>query len=77
MASSCCPDNAWGELKNPDYVPHGTVDVFGGLSIYKVGNSSKCIIWNYDIFGLDGGRSKQMCDFLADNGKSVQVKKAI
>jgi hypothetical protein len=36
----------------------------------KVGNSSKVIIWNYDIFGPDGGRTKQMADFLADHGKN-------
>lgn len=68
MASSCCPDGAWGELKNPDYVPRGQVDSHDGMPLYKVGNSSKCIIWNYDIFGLDGGRSKQMCDFMAEHG---------
>ncbi len=68
MASGCCPDNAWGELKNVDYSPRGQVDELDGMAFYRVGNSSKCIIWNYDIFGLDGGRSKQMCDFMAEHG---------
>jgi hypothetical protein len=32
----CCPAGAWGELKNPDYVPKGVVEKAGDLSIYKV-----------------------------------------
>ena len=39
------------------------------LDIYFVGQGSKCIIWNYDVFGFKGGRTRQMCDFLADAGK--------
>lgn len=69
--TSCCPSGAWGELKNPDYVPKGTTEKIGDLDIYQVGNSSKVIIWNYDIFGPDGGRTKQMADFLADHGYMV------
>lgn len=69
--SSCCPSGSWGELKNPNYVAKGQVDEVDGLSLYRVGNSSKCIIWNYDIFGFEGGRSRQMADFLADNGYMV------
>merc|ERR1712200_261596 len=33
--------------------------------------SSKCIIWCYDVFGFKGGRTRQMCDFLAENGYLV------
>ena len=40
------------------------------LEMYHIGNSSKCIIWNYDWFGFDSGRARQMCDFLAAHGKS-------
>ncbi len=69
MASHCCPPSSWGELKNPAYVPKGVIDKAGDLRIYCVGQSHKCIIWNYDIFGFDGGRTKQMADFLADHGE--------
>ena len=42
--------------------------LFNQFNAFQVGNSSKAIIWNYDIFGLDGGRTKQMADFMADHG---------
>ena len=67
---SCCPSSGWGELKNTSYKPKGIIDEVGDLKLYRVGQSTKCIIWNYDVFGLDGGRTKQMADFLADNGES-------
>jgi hypothetical protein len=70
---SCCPATAWKELKNVDYRPKGTISQVGDLPIYQVGTSSKCIIWNYDIFGFDGGRTKQMADFIAENGKPLGI----
>jgi len=69
---SCCPATAWKELKNVDYKPKGTINQVGDMTIYQVGTSSKCIIWNYDVFGLDGGRTKQMADFIAENGKTIR-----
>ena len=26
----------------------------------------KCVIWNYDVFGFEGGRTRQLCDTLAE-----------
>ena len=46
------------------------MEEFEGMRFYRSGNSHKCIIWNYDVFGFDGGRTKQMVDFIADNGKT-------
>lgn len=66
--SQCCPESAWGALKNEKYDPLGTIETVDDLDIYYLGNSSKCIIWNYDIFGFDSGRTKQMVDFLAAHG---------
>ena len=66
---TCCPSSAWGELKNSSYKPKGVVDEVGDLKLYRIGKSTKCVIWNYDIFGFDGGRTRQMADFLADNGE--------
>jgi len=68
---SCCPSTAWGELKNTDYKEKGQVQKVEDLDIYHVGQGSKCIIWNYDVFGFKGGRSRQMCDFLAEAGYLV------
>ena len=68
---SCCPSTAWGQLNNPDYKEKGQVEKIEDLDIYHVGQGSKCIIWNYDVFGFKGGRTRQMCDFLAENGYLV------
>ena len=42
------------------------------LEVYLVGNSSKCVIWNYDWFGFDSGRTRQMCDFIAAHGNEFE-----
>jgi len=68
---TCCTENAWGVLNNPEYKEKGIVDKIDDLDIYRVGESSKCIIWCYDVFGFKGGRTRQMCDFLADSGYMV------
>jgi len=65
---SCCPAESWGELKNTDYKAKGVVDKVDGLDIYRVGSSDKCIIWNYDIFGFNGGRTRQFIDLVASHG---------
>ena len=38
-----------------------------------LGNSTKCVIWNYDIFGFDSGRTRQMADFIAAHGYLVVI----
>jgi len=68
---SCCPTNSWGELKpDPDYKDQGTVENLDGLNVYKVGEAKDgiCILWNYDIFGFDSGRTRQLCDIFASKG---------
>ena len=68
--SSCCPENSWGKLNNPGYKAKGIVEKIQetNIDVYRVGESEKCIIWNYDVFGFDGGRTRQMADFIADHG---------
>jgi len=58
-------------LDNKNYVEEGKVVDLGGLDVYVVGNGTKCIIWNYDIFGFDSGRSRQLCDIFASEGFTV------
>jgi len=62
-------------LNNPGYKPKGVVEKIAatGIDVYRVGKSEKCIIWNYDVFGFDGGRTKQMADFVADHGYMVII----
>jgi hypothetical protein len=33
-----------------------------------VGQSSKCIIWNYHVMGFNGDRTRQLVDLLASKG---------
>jgi len=73
---SCCPEGSWGALVETSaeaYVPKGTIVKKGDLDIYHVGQAKngKCIIWNYDIFGLEGGRTRMFCDIVADEGYLV------
>ena len=67
---SFCPDGAWKNLHNKEYKTKGVVDHIDttGINVYRVGKSENCLIWNYTIFGFDGGRVKQMADFFADHG---------
>ncbi len=68
--SACCPPGSWGPLKaDTDYKDKGVVErVADDIDIYRVGSSDKCIVWNYDIFGFQGGRTRQLCDMVAEQG---------
>lgn len=73
---SCCPSGSWGALVETPadaYTPKGTITSCGDLDIYHVGEAKdgKCIIWNYDIFGLLGGRTRMFCDIAAAEGYLV------
>ena len=56
------------------------------MKVYRTGAGPKCIIWCYDIYGFEvcdlidwrgwdcfvqGGRTRQLCDMLADSGYLV------
>jgi len=58
------------EASFESYAPKGTTETLGDLDVYRVGEAKegKCILWNYDIFGIDGGRTKMLCDLMADQG---------
>ena len=66
---SCCPTGAWPKLE-PDssYTWRGCVEKVGDLEIYRVGKGPRCILWHYDVYGFDGGRTRQLCDALASKG---------
>merc|ERR1712136_96776 len=72
LAMSCCPSGSWGALENSadSYQPKGVITRRNDMDIYHVGEAAdgKCIIWNYDIFGINGGRTKMFCDLMAENG---------
>merc|ERR1712130_792969 len=59
---------------NSDYQQQGeVVDLDSGLQIYVVGepDGRPVVIWNYDIRGFNGGRTRERCDELAAQGFMV------
>jgi len=70
---SCCPSDAWGQLDPKDYTPKGTIETVEDLDIYRVGEGEKTIIWNYDIFGINAGRTKLLADLFASKGYQVLI----
>ena len=71
--TSCCPSDAWGQLDQEGYEPKGSIERVGDLDMYRVGKGEKCIIWNYDIFGLNSGRTKQTADLFSEFGYMVII----
>jgi dienelactone hydrolase len=63
----CCPKGSYGKL-NTNYKWRGTIENVDGMNVYMSGKgtSSKVIVFIYDIFGFNSGRSRQICDELAD-----------
>jgi len=70
---SCCPEDALGKLGTGGYVNKGKVEKVNDLELYVVGTGTKCIIWNYDIFGFDSGRTRQTADLFAEAGYLVII----
>jgi dienelactone hydrolase len=63
----CCPKGSHGRLDN-NHVDRGTITNVDGMDVYvsKKEGSQKVIVFIYDIFGFNSGRSRQICDELAD-----------
>jgi dienelactone hydrolase len=53
------------------YVPKGKESMVGDLPLYTVGSGKNAVVYFYDIYGLNGGRTKEICDRYADNGYIV------
>merc|ERR1712133_180732 len=68
---SCCPPGSLSRLGQGPHTPRGQVHTRGDLPIYVVGQGHNCILWNYDIHGFDGGRTKEICDLVAEAGFMV------
>lgn len=73
--SSCCSSSSLPFLPKDDYKDQGSVVLLDDLPVYIVGDNSttKAIVWNYDIFGFDAGRTRQLCDLLAAAGYLVAL----
>ena len=69
---SCCPKNSLGFLKeDPNYVLKGKFinisvpDRSYQLSVYVVGEGNHAVIVNSDLFGVNSGLHKRVCDELS------------
>ena len=67
MSEKCCPADSAAALSTA-YQPKGVEIDLDGLKCYTNGKGEKSIIIFYDIFGYNGGRTKQICDQIADEG---------
>lgn len=70
MASCCPPGSIPFAKEDPNYTPLGRLieyDKIGETSLfaYVVGDGSKALIFIHDMFGLDSGLNKLLCDTLS------------
>ena len=68
----CCPIGSEPALIT-DYKPLGTEIEIDGLPVYTNGAGENVIIVFYDIYGYNGGRTKLICDQLAEAGFCVYL----
>mmetsp|Transcript_3187 Transcript_3187/g.4979 ORF Transcript_3187/g.4979 Transcript_3187/m.4979 type:complete len:303 (-) Transcript_3187:285-1193(-) len=72
---SCCPPNAEGFLA-ANYSTKGALQTLpSGLEFYLSGTGSKAILIIPDVFGWNGGRTRNIADMLADAGYMVMIPK--
>lgn len=64
---SCCPPKSYGSLAC-NYSSKGVVSSIGDLPVYVVGQGKRAVIFGYDIYGFNGGRTRFVCDQLAEMG---------
>lgn len=72
MTAQCCPSDSLPALTE-DYAPCGQEIVLDGLKCYTVGEAGcgKAVVVYYDIFGYNSGRTKSICDQIANSGYYV------
>lgn len=65
--ASCCPEGAIPFLKeDPNYVVKGEMIEYDGIQAYRVGSGSKCVMMIHDIFGMQNGMHRLLCDKLSE-----------
>ena len=75
-------EHGWSEGKaSENYVEQGEVVDADGLPVYAVthgknddddvGKRERCVIFNYDVFGFNSGRTRELVDFIASKGTMV------
>ncbi|XP_075260642.1 putative carboxymethylenebutenolidase isoform X2 [Convolutriloba macropyga] len=71
---SCCPPGSLPKLV-ATHKAKGDESTLPGtdLPVYVVGSGEKVVIHYYDIWGWNGGRTRFLCDTLADQGYKVVI----
>ena len=59
--AGCCPPGSEPYLA-PTYKPRGEIIKLDDLECYVVGEGKEAVIFNYDIYGFNGGRTRLMAD---------------
>jgi dienelactone hydrolase len=78
-SKGCCPPNAHKYLA-PDYKHVGNIlTLEDGTEIYRTGDpsSKKAVLLIPDIYGWNGGRTRNIADFLAENGYYTVIPKLL
>jgi len=68
----CCPIGGEPQLFS-DYTPQGNNIILSDLPVYTIGTGPKVIVVAHDIYGFDGGRTKLICDQLANEGYRIYL----
>jgi len=74
---SCCPPGSWPALNEKYELKGKEIDIGKGLMAYVIGTPPEkdhhgtAIIVYTDVFGVDGGRIKPICDQLSEQGYFV------
>lgn len=78
--ASCCPPNSVPFLAS-DYAAKGSKRALqGGTEVYVASpatETGKAIIYFSDVWGWDSGRTRAICDFLAEQGYKVYAPKVL
>jgi len=71
---ACCPPGAKPFLKeDPNYAPKGQMITYDGVRAYHVGNGRIGFLFLHDIFGLESGLNKLICDTISANDPNLTV----
>jgi len=63
----CCPPGSHGEAVTQVYEPKGSLQMLGVTECYIVGQGRSAIVVGTDVFGVESGRTREICDILASS----------
>src|ERR1700739_4591771 len=71
---ACCPPGAKPYLKeDPSYTPQGQMITYDDVRAYQIGSGKIGFIFLHDIFGLESGMNKLICDTISSRHPEFTV----